>query len=133
MIVDANIAIAIIDESDAFHEEVARRVANAGQASILTVSLGEALVKPAEFGSVDDALATLAGLFAILPVEQAVAVRAARLRSEVVAAGLSVRRLPMLDALVVAAALESETGVFTTDPKWPLVELGLGDVVEVLR
>lgn len=130
--VDANIAIAIQNAADPFHLAALDLIVREPEPlGMLTVTLSEAIVRPSMAGRGDEAAADLGRLFDIQPVDTDTAVLAARFRSEVVASGLSGNRLPMLDALVLAAG-RLGTGVVTADAGWPLDVIQMADLVEVL-
>lgn len=113
---DASVLIALLDPDDAHHE--AARVSLAVYADddlrIPAHALAETLVHPARAGREREARRLIASLeIAVDPIEEAVAVAAARLRARYGGA----LRLP--DALVLAYAdVRKAKRVLTADARW---------------
>ncbi len=114
---DASVLIALLDPADPHHG--ASRAALEAHADddlrIPAHTLAEALVHPARAGKEREARRLIAGLeIAVEPVDEAVAVAAARLRARHGPA----LRLP--DALVLAyAEARKARSVLTADTRWP--------------
>jgi predicted nucleic acid-binding protein len=113
---DASVLIALLDPNDAHHE--AARTAFEGHADddlrIAAHTLAEALAHPARAGKEREARRLIASLeIAVDPVDEAVAVAAARLRARHGSA------LRMPDALVLAhAEMRGAKSVITADARW---------------
>lgn len=113
---DTSVLIALLDSGDAHHQ--AARVALDAHADddlrIPAHALAEALVHPVRAGKEREARRLITGLeIAVDPVDEAVAVAAARLRA---AHG---RALRMPDALVLAyAEVRKAKSVLTADSRW---------------
>lgn len=109
IVLDANVLIAFLDESDPHHEDavdlIERRFLEGFAASVLTVA--EALVHPARTGRDAEALTSLASIgVRILPIEATEATALARARS-------SYRvRMPDTVALYTASSTGSELATF---------------------
>lgn len=115
--VDANVLIALVTERDLFHDAAAEAVFASGGAIALNVTIAEALVHPHSDHRADLVLELFAEarVTSVLVTDE-VADRASRLRAE-----FGNRHFPMLDALVVAHALENGVQVVTADDKWPTI------------
>ena len=114
---DASVLIALLNPADVHHEAAeAALIAYADDdVRIPAHALAESLVHPARHGKERDALRHIGALeIAVDPVDQAVAVAAARLRAR---HGTALR-LP--DALILAYADVTKAKlVLTTDSRWP--------------
>jgi predicted nucleic acid-binding protein len=113
---DASVLIALLDPNDA-HHEAARAALEAHSDDDLRIAahtLAEALVHPARAGKEREARRLIASLeIAVDPVDEAVAVAAARLRARHGSA------LRMPDALVLAhAEMRGAKSVITADARW---------------
>jgi len=113
---DASVLVALLDPDDA-HHEAARNALDAHAEDDLRVpahTLAEALVHPARAGKEREALRLIAALeIAIDPVDEKVAVAAAKLRAE------HGNALRMPDALVLAYAdTRKAKSVLTADARW---------------
>ncbi|CAN5709291.1 hypothetical protein BH24ACT5_BH24ACT5_08660 [soil metagenome] len=115
--VDANVLIAALDSADLFHLVASEVLVGSENVVALNVTWAEALVHPDRVGQVDAArgLLTEYGI-GIMEVANEVALTASALR-----AAYGNRNFPMLDALVVSAALHQKGQVITTDAKWPSI------------
>lgn len=125
---DASVLIALLDPSDA-HHRAARVSLDAHADDDLRVpahALAEALVHPARAGKEREARRSIAALeIAVDPVDEAVAVAAAKLRAE----HGSLLRMP--DALMLAYGdVRKAKSVLTADARWtrwsPRVEVIAG-------
>lgn len=116
--VDANILIAALSSSDAFHDAAAAALIDHDGAIALNVTWAEALVHPHRLGKADEAREVLTE-FGVRThdVTDDIAVAATALR-----ATHGNRNFPMLDALVVAAGSVLDLPILTTDSKWPDVD-----------
>ena len=126
-ILDAGVVIAVLDADDALHSPataalsaaMARRDVFALPAS----AYAEAQVAPARRGR--DAMRVIDAFLADLgaevePITRQLAARAALLRA------VHGKRLPLPDALVVAAALHLRADrVLTTDSRWPRLDVAV--------
>lgn len=125
IVVDANVAIAVLDPAHVFHRAAIRRCIEEGDIAILNVTHAEALIHPTRLGRFDDAADELARLrFVIHPIGNEVANRARLLRAE-----YGNRNFPMVDAIVVGLGAEHNWPVVTCDAKWPRMQ---GVTIEVL-
>ncbi|MEQ1700774.1 MAG: PIN domain-containing protein [Ilumatobacteraceae bacterium] len=125
IVVDANVAIAVLDPADLFHRAAIRRCVEEGDIAILNLTHAEALIHPTRLGRFDDAAEELSRLgFIILPIDNEVANRARLLRAE-----YGNRNFPMVDAIVVGLGVENNWTVVTCDAKWPPMQ---GIKIEVL-
>jgi len=134
MFVDANIAIALLNVGDAHHEATLARLSAEPDLKILSITWGESMIAAYATGERQVKLAAgiLDAAFERVETDQQVVETAARLRGRLVRRGIAARRLPMLDALVVGAAIVSDDKVLTADQGWPLVELRVKQRVVVL-
>jgi predicted nucleic acid-binding protein len=113
---DTSVLIALLDPADVHHE--AARASLAAHADddlrIPAHTLAEALVHPARAGKEREARRLIASLeIAVDPIEEAVAVAAARLRAK------HGNALRMPDALVLAYAdVHKAKNVLTADARW---------------
>jgi predicted nucleic acid-binding protein len=110
IILDANVIIAFLDQSDAHHEEatdlVERRFHDGFGASVLTVA--EALVYPARASRGAAAFASLTAIgVRILPLEATDALALARVRNSF--------KVRMPDAVALHAALSTDSELATFD------------------
>ena len=113
---DASVLIALLDPNDA-HHQAARAALDAHADDDLHIpahTLAEALVHPARAGKEREALRLIASLeIAVDPIDEAVAVAAAKLRAQHGSA------LRMPDALVLAYAdVRKAKRVLTADARW---------------
>ena len=113
---DASVLVALFDPDDA-HHQAARTALQAHADDDLRLpahTLAEALVHPARAGKEREALRLIAALeIAVDPVDETVAVAAAKLRAE------HGNALRMPDALVLAYAdTHKATTVLTADTRW---------------
>ena len=113
---DTSVLIALLDPGDP-HHQAARASLDAHADDDLRIpahTLAEALVHPARAGKEQEARRLIAGLeIAVDPVDEAVAVAAARLRARHGSA------LRMPDALVLAYAdVHKAKSVLTADARW---------------
>lgn len=131
---DAGVVIGLLDADDPHHEAsrgvIEDAVDSNDRLAMAASALAECLVGPARRG--DEAVGVVLALcerlpIQIVPLNQAIAVSAARLRARH-------RRVRLPDALVLATAHESRAdGLVTTDRRWPDPEqLGLALRVETL-
>ncbi len=134
MFVDANIAIALLNAGDAHHLAVLERLSTTANPKILSITWGESMIAPYAKGQPQIGLAfdLLDVAFERVDVDQQVVETAARLRGRLVRKGVAASRLPMLDALVVAAAVVHDDKVLTADTGWPLGELRVKQRVVIL-
>lgn len=115
-LLDASVLIALLDPSDAHHVE--SRTALAAHADdelrIAAHTLAETLVHPIRSGKERDARRFIAGLeIAVEPVDERIAVAAARLRAK------HGQALRVPDALVLACAdVLKARSVLTADARW---------------
>lgn len=115
VVVDANIAIAILDPQHQFHRAAIQRCLKSVDVAILNITKAEALVYPSRLGTLEEANAVLNQLgFEVEVLDNAVADRARELR-----AVYGNRNFPMVDAAVVALGIERSGTVVTCDTKWP--------------
>ncbi len=118
IVVDANIAIAVLDPQHSFHRVAVRRCLESEGVAILNITHAEALIYPSQQGKLDEATAVLDQLgFEVEVLDNAVADRARELR-----AVYGNRNFPMVDAAVVALGLERSCAVVTCDTKWPDID-----------
>jgi len=126
IVVDANVAIAVLNSNDPFHKSAVERCIRAREVSILNLTRAEALIHPTKAGVVEQAATALEALdFVTHPVSDDVADQARLLR-----AAYGNRNIPIIDAMVVAFGLVHDMTIVTADAKWPAI----ADVnLEVLR
>ena len=125
-IVDANIAIAVLNPTHLLHRAAIRRCLQANQLAMLNISRAEALIHPSRQGALPEATAILDQLgIRVEIVDNGVADRARQLRAD-----YGNRSFPMIDAVVVALGIERGWTVVTGDSKWP--DVAEADV-EILR
>lgn len=118
IVVDANIAIAVLDPQHQFHRTAVKRCLEADGVAILNITHAEALIYPSRMKKLDEATAVLDQLgFNIEVLDNGVADRARELRAE-----YGNRNFPMVDAAVVALGIERSWTVITCDTKWPEIE-----------
>jgi predicted nucleic acid-binding protein len=117
IVVDANVAIAVLDPADHHHEAAIRRCLEAGEVAILNLTRAEALIHPTRLGRFAVADAELERLgFVTHVLDHDVADRARQLR-----ASYGNRNFPMVDAVVVAFGIERSWSVVTADQRWPRI------------
>ncbi|MCY4272494.1 MAG: PIN domain-containing protein [bacterium] len=118
IVVDANIAIAVLDPKHQFHRAALRRCLEAGEVAILNITHAEALIYPSRMQKLDEATAVLDQLgFYVEALDNGVAERARELRAE-----YGNRDFPMVDAAVVALSIERGWPAVTCDTKWPKIK-----------
>ncbi|MDE0613916.1 MAG: PIN domain-containing protein [bacterium] len=118
IVVDANIAIAILDPQHQFHRTAVQRCLEADGVAILNITHAEALIYPSRMEKLEEATAVLDQLgFSLEALDNDVADRARDLRAE-----YGNRNFPMVDAAVVALGIERNWTVVTCDTKWPEIE-----------
>jgi predicted nucleic acid-binding protein len=126
IVVDANVAVAVLDSNDPFHAAALRRCLAEPDIAIVNVTHAEALIHPTRLGLYDAAAAELRHIgFVVVPLDDEVADRARVLR-----ATHGSRDFPMVDAVVVALGIERGWIVVTCDAKWPSIPEA---TVEVLQ
>ncbi|MCY3578731.1 MAG: PIN domain-containing protein [bacterium] len=117
IVVDANIAIAILDPQHQFHRAAVQRCLEADGVAILNITHAEALIYPSRMEKLEEATAVLDQLgFSLETLDNGVADRARDLRAE-----YGNRNFPMVDAAVVALGIERSWTVVTCDTKWPKI------------
>lgn len=127
VVVDANIAIAVLHSQDAFHRVALRRCLEAREVAILNITLAEALIHPTRLGRGAEARDELQRLgFRTEVLGNEVAELACELRAE-----LGNRNFPMVDAVVVAHGIVHDQTVLTCDAKWPVVDAAMVEVLAV--
>ena len=127
-VVDANIAIAILDPQHQFHRAAIQRCLEADGVAILNITRAEALIYPSRMEQLEGAQAVLNRLgFNIEVLDNGVADRARDLR-----ANYGNRNFPMVDAAVVALGIERNWTVVTCDTKWPEIEEAEIEILNVL-
>ena len=118
IVVDANIAIAILDSQHQFHRAAVQRCLEADGVAILNITHAEALIYPSRMEQHEGAKAVLDQLgFNLEVLDNGVADRARDLRAK-----HGNRNFPMVDAAVVALGIERSWTVVTCDTKWPEIE-----------
>ncbi|MDE0928620.1 MAG: PIN domain-containing protein [Acidimicrobiales bacterium] len=117
IVVDANVAIAVLNWDDPFHEAALSRCVREEKIQILNVTWAEVLVLPVRLGKEEQTRAALTELgFCVEPTSNEIAELACRLR-----AFHGNKNFPMLDALVVAFGMQTKCPVVTCDAKWPQI------------
>ena len=125
IVVDANVAIAVLDSRHPFHRAAIRRCLTADGVVILNVTRAEALIHPSRLQQLDEADEVLDQLgFRTEPLTNDVADQARALRAD-----YGNRSFPMVDAVVVAFGVVHRCSIVTCDQKWP--EISEADI-EVL-
>ena len=125
IVVDANVAIAVLDSRHPFHRVAIRRCLTADGVVILNITRAEALVHPSRLQQLDEADEVLDQLgFRTEPLTNDVAGQARALRAD-----YGNRSFPMVDAVVVAFGVVHRCPIVTCDQKWP--EISEADI-EVL-
>lgn len=134
MFVDANIAIALLNVDDVHHTAAINRLSIEPAPRILSITWGESMIAAYASGDRQATLAAdlLDNAFERIDVDQRIVETAARLRGSLVRKGIAARRLPMLDALVVAAAVVHDDRLLTADTGWPVTELRVKQRVVLL-
>lgn len=118
IVVDATVAIAVLDSAHVRHEAALRRCLTAVSVRILNITRAEALIHPTRARKFDEANRQLSMLgFVTYALDDAVADRARRLRAD-----FGNRNFPMVDAVVVAYGIEYGVPIVTADRKWPAVD-----------
>jgi predicted nucleic acid-binding protein len=117
VVVDANVAVAVLDAADPFHKVALDRCLREKKIHVLNVTWAEALVLPAKLKRFEEAGAVLVGVgFCVEVVSDEVADLACHLRAK-----YGNKNFPLLDALVVALGVHSGSSVVTCDAKWPQI------------
>ncbi|MCY7299592.1 MAG: PIN domain-containing protein [Ilumatobacteraceae bacterium] len=115
IVVDANVAVAVLNPADPFHSVALSACVKAREVEILNVTLAEALIHPTRVGKFFAAHRELERLgFRVQELTDDVARRACELRAE-----YGSRNFPMVDAVVVALGVRRGLTVVTCDAKWP--------------
>lgn len=115
IVVDANVAVAVLNPSDPFHDVALRVCMAARDIEILNITQAEALIHPTRAGKFARAHVELTRLgFRVQELTDDVARRACELR-----ALYGNRNFPMVDAVVVAHGVRRGLMVVTCDAKWP--------------
>lgn len=127
IVVDANIAIAVLNASDPFHRTALERCVRAQGVSILNLTRAEALIHPTKSGVAEAAAATLDALgFVTHPISNDIADQARVLRAE-----YGSRNFPLIDAIVVAFGIIRGQTVVTADAKWPAISEATIEVLSI--
>lgn len=117
IVVDANVAIAVLNADDQFHRPALERCVRSSDVAILNLTRAEALIHPTQAGVADQAAAALNALgLTVFPVSDDVADQA-----RVLSARYGNRNFPIVDAIVVAFGIVDGRTVVTADAKWPKV------------
>ena len=115
IVVDANVAIAVLNPSDPFHLVALRRVLAEEDVRILNLTRAEALIHPTRAGVLAEANRELDRIGVTTDVlDDGVADRARELRAVHGSKGF-----PLIDAAVVALGIERDCSIVTCDAKWP--------------
>ncbi len=115
IVVDANVAIAVLDSQHPFHRSAVWRCLRADGIVVLNVTRAEALIHPSRSGKLVEAGEVLDQLgFRTEAVTNDVADCARALRAD-----YGNRSFPMVDALVVAVGVVHGFTIVTCDQKWP--------------
>lgn len=126
IIVDANVAVAVLNPADPFHQSALDRCLRAREVAILNLTRAEALIHPTKAGVAEQAGAALDALgFVTYSVDDDTADQARFLRAR-----YGNRNFPIIDAIVVGFAVLHDRTVVTADAKWPPIDEAS---VEVLR
>jgi predicted nucleic acid-binding protein len=117
-LLDASVLIALLDPADALHPQSVRALSSVAAATLAipASALAETLVVPARAGKLQQARAAVRRLdLRVTPIEEEVAVEAARLRGKH-------RSLRLPDALVLASGeVFQATSILTGDARWKVV------------
>ena len=134
MFVDTRVAITLLDADDPRHEPTLTRLAREPDPKILSSTWGEAMIAPYAKGERQIRLATeiLDTAFERVDLDREIIETAVRLQGRLVRKGMAANRLPMLDAVVVAAAIVHDDRAMTMDRTWPLTELRVKQRVVVV-
>lgn len=125
IVVDANVAIAVLNPSHPFHRPATRRCLVADGLVVLNLTRVEALIHPCRLQQLDKANAVLDKLgFRTKLVTEEITDQALALRSV-----YGSRSFPLLDVVVVAAGVVHGYTVVTCAQKWPDISEA---VIEVL-
>ena len=125
IVVDANVAIAVLDSRHPFHRAAIRRCLTADGVAILNMTRAEALIYPSRSQRLDEAEIVLDQLgFRTEPLTNDVADCARALRAD-----YGNRSFRMDAAVVVAFGVMHRCPIVTCDQKWP--EISEADI-EVL-
>ncbi len=117
-VVDANVAVAVLRPSDAFHHVALHNCLTTDHLAILNLTRAEALIYPTRSGQLAEANDLLDDLGLVTEVlSNEVADYARELRAK-----YGNRHFPMLDAIVVAYGLLHKCPIITCDAKWPTID-----------
>lgn len=117
IVIDANVAIAVLNVDDPFHRRALQRCVRSREVSILNLTRAEALIHPTQAGVAEQASAALDALDVVVhPVSDDIADQARVLRAK-----YGNRNFPIVDAIVVAFGIVHDLTVVTADAKWPNV------------
>lgn len=115
LVVDANIAIAVLNPADTFHRAALRLCLEQDSVQILNITRAEAMIHPTREGKFADADGLLDDLgFETVSLTDEIADRMRVLR-----AFYGNKNFPLVDAAVVALGIELDLRVVTLDGKWP--------------
>jgi PIN domain nuclease of toxin-antitoxin system len=117
IVIDANVAIAVLNRNDAFHRTALRTVLGHDDVRMLNLTRAEAMIRPTQLGRHLEAAAEFdrLGLQSVV-LDDATADRGRQLRSD-----HSGKGFPLIDAVVVALGMELACTVVTCDAKWPAI------------
>ena len=125
IVIDANVAIAVLNPNHPFHRTALRAVISDDDVRLLNLTRAEALIRPTQLGRHLEASAEFDRLgLQTVSLDDAVADRARELRAEHGGKGF-----PLIDAVVVALGMELACTVVTCDARWPEIS---GAGVELL-
>lgn len=125
IVVDANVAIAVLNRNDPFHRTALRTVLRSNDVRILNLTRAEALIRPTQLGLLAEAAAEFVRLgIQSVVLDDATADRGRQLRADHGRKGF-----PLIDAVVVALGMELSCTVVTCDAKWPSIP---GSSIELL-
>ena len=117
-VIHANVAVAVLRPTDAFHVVALRSCISNDRLTILNLTRAEALIYPTRSGQLveaNDFLDDLGLTTEVLSNEVADCARELR-------AQYGNRHFPMLDAIVVAYGLLHKCPIITCDAKWPTID-----------
>ena len=115
IIVDANVAIAVLDPHHPFHRSAVRRCLASDDVAILNLTRAEALIHPSRSAKLVEASAALDRLgFRTVLLTDEVADCARQLRAD-----YGNPSFPLVDVVVVAFGVVNSVPVVTCDQKWP--------------
>ncbi len=137
-LLDTGVMVGFLDGSDPFHGPSVTAIGEgrrAGTLAMSAISYAETQVGVIRAGADPGILDTLLERFpiALLPIDRAVARRAAEMRA-IAMADRRRRQWRMPDALVVATGIVADaTTIVTTDARWPELSGAAAPIVEVLE